>query len=288
MYHQSVRMGAFYLCLSSFVFSFAGILVKLLSDALPLEMIVFFRNGGSLAAMVPLIFLKESASFRTAHFWNHAARALSGVMAMYCFFYAISKLPLAEAIALNFTSPLILPLMAYAVMGERVPPRIIGYLVIGFAGALCIIQPSYADINPAALSGLASAFFAAFALANVRKLTQHEPAYRIVFYFSLIASAITLVPMLFAWVTPSPDQLAMLIGIGLLATLGQWLLTRGYASGPAGQVGFFHYSAVIFGGITDWIIWSQRPGWLSLFGVMLISAAGMSTMHRARGQSDHH
>lgn len=287
IYRQSIRAGALYLLLSTFVFSFAGILVKLLSDELPLPMIVFFRNGGSLLVMIPWILIQRNASFATGCFWNHALRALSGVMAMYCFFYAIANLPLAEAIALNFTSPIILPLMAYLVSREKPATRLWSLLILGFCGVLLILKPGYQAMNTAGFVGLVSALFASFAIANVRRLTRHEPAYRVVFYFSLIASAITLVPMIAAWVQPSPLQLAMLIGIGVLATMGQWCLTRGYAAGPAGQVGFFHYSAVIFGGITDWMIWGQAPDALSFAGVVLICAAGVATMYLSSPRTIH-
>jgi len=279
LYRQSVRAGALYLLLSTFVFSFAGILVKLLSGDVPLETIVFFRNGGSLIVMIPWILLQQDATFRTRHFWNHSLRALSGVMAMYCFFYAIARLPLAEAISLNFTSPIILPMMAYLVSREKVRPQFWLILLIGFAGVLMILRPGLGQWNTAGAVGFASAFFASFALANVRRLTHTEPAYRVVFYFSAIASLLTLVPMLLNWSTPGLSQWFMLIGIGVLATLGQWLLTRGYASGPAGQVGFFHYSAVIFGGLIDWLIWGQIPDALSLAGVGMICAAGVATMY---------
>lgn len=281
LYKQSVRLGALFMLSSSLVFSFAGILVKTLSSELPLTMLVFFRNAGGLMVIIPWMLMREDASFRTRHLGNHALRAAAGVTAMYCFFFTITKMPLAEAISLNFTSPLIIPVMGYFMLKEKIPARIGLILAVGFVGVLLIVKPGMAVFNPAALVGVFSAFFASFALVNVRKLTRTEPALRVVFYFALIGSLITLVPMLFYWQNPSPRQWLMLLGVGFFATGGQFLLTRGYASGPVGQVGFFHYSAVIFAGLVDWLIWSEIPDALSLGGVSLICVAGIFAMRKA-------
>ncbi|MGA1193674.1 MAG: DMT family transporter [Kiritimatiellia bacterium] len=280
LYKQSVRLGALFMLCSSLVFSFAGILVKTLSAELPLTMMVFFRNAGGLLVIVPWMLLQPRFSLRTEHVWSHALRAAAGVTAMYCFFFTITRMPLAEAISLNFTSPLIIPMMGYFLLKEKIPARIGVILGVGFVGVLLIMKPGAEVFNPAALVGVISAFFASFALVNVRKLTRTEPALRVVFYFALLGSLITLAPMLFFWQAPTPRQWLMLLGVGFFATGGQYLLTRGYASGPVGQVGFFHYSAVIFAGLVDWLIWSEIPDALSLGGVGLICAAGIFAMQK--------
>jgi len=281
-YKQSIRRGALFLIGSSVVFSLVGALVKTLTSQLPVEMVVFFRNAAGFIFLIPWMLTQRSQSLKTTRIWDHTARAVSGVLAMYCFFYAIANLHLAEAISLNFTSPLIIPLIAFVVLKERVPANLVGLLAIGFIGVLLIVKPGVGVFKPAAVMGIISAFFAAFALVNIRKLTTTEPAMRVVFYFAVIASTITLIPMLRVWQSPDQIQWIMLVAIGLLATLGQWLLTRGYASGPVGQVGIFHYSAVIFAGLLDWLIWKDRPDAISLIGVALICAAGIVSMRRSK------
>lgn len=281
-YRQSIRLGAIFLVGSSLVFSMVGVLVKVLTAELPVEMVVFFRNAAGFVFLVPWMLTQRRLTLKTTRFWDHAARAVSGVLAMYCFFHAIAHLHLAEAISLNFTSPLIVPLVAYVVLKEKVPSNIMWLLAIGFVGVLLIVKPGVGVFKPAAVVGIISAFFAAFALVNIRKLTSTEPAMRVVLYFAVIASSITLVPMILVWRTPDALQWIMLIAIGLLATLGQWLLTRGYASGPVGQVGIFHYSAVIFAGLIDWLIWKDRPDAISMVGVALICLAGIISMRRSK------
>ncbi|HMP88631.1 MAG TPA: DMT family transporter [Kiritimatiellia bacterium] len=282
LYRQSIRRGAMFLLCSSLVFSFVGAMVKSLTSELPVAMVVFFRNGAGLIFLLPWILLNKKHTLKTTHLVDHAARAVSGVLAMYFFFHAIANMPLSEAISLNFTSPLIIPVMAYIVLRETIPARMSVLLCLGFAGVLLIVKPGAGVFNPAALSGVASAFFAAFALVNIRKLTRTEPAMRVVFYFALIGSLITLPAMLIVWQNPTSIQWVLLVGVGLFATVGQWLLTRGYASGPVGQVGIFHYSAVVFAGMIDWIIWSDAPDVWSMAGVLLICAAGVIAMRISR------
>jgi len=281
-YKQSIRRGALFLIGSSLVFSIVGALVKSLTAELPVEMVVFFRNASGFIYLIPWMMTQQLSKLKTTRLLDHTARAVSGVLAMYCFFYAISKLHLAEAISLNFTSPLIIPLIAFVVLKERIPSNLLGFLSIGFVGVLLIVKPGMGVFKPAAVVGIVSALFAAFALVNIRKLTTTEPAMKVVFYFAVIASSITLIPMLRVWIPPEPVQWVMLLAIGLLATLGQWLLTRGYASGPVGQVGIFHYSAVIFAGLIDWVIWKSSPDSVSLLGVALICLAGIITMRQSK------
>ena len=121
---------------------------------------------------------------------------------MYCFFYTISQLQLAEAVILNFMAPLMIPLIAFWIFKERVPNRMPRLLVMGFIGVLLIVKPGTDVFKSAAIIGCVSALFAAFALVNIRKLTKTEPAIRVVFYFAAIASVITFLPMLRVWQMP--------------------------------------------------------------------------------------
>ena len=275
LYKQSIKRGAIYLIASAAVFSCVGAIVKKLTFELPLEMVVFFRSFAGFLVLVPLVLMNRSLSLKTSQIRVHLARAVSGVMAMYCFFYTISKVQLAEAVILNFMAPLMIPLIAFWLLRERVPRHMPRLLFTGFIGVMLIVKPGTDLFKSAAIIGCLSALFAAFALVNIRKLTRTEPAIRVVFYFAAIASIITFIPMIRVWVNPSQTQWGLLFAMGAFASLGQWLITRGYASAPAGQVGYFQYSAVIFAGIIDWLIWGSRLDGVSITGVLLICAAGV-------------
>jgi drug/metabolite transporter (DMT)-like permease len=149
---------------------------------------------------------------------------------MYCFFFAIAKMPLADAMLLKLTAPIFMPVIAVLWLHERVTPALALALGIGFAGVAVILDPQVGagvQVSPVALIGLLGGILAALAKVTVRRLSRSEPPTRIVFYFALIAGLISAVPLLWAWQTPSPSAALLLLGIAVAATLGQLALTRG-------------------------------------------------------------
>ena len=123
---------------------------------------------------------------------------------MACYFYAIARLRLADAVLLNQSMPLFIPLVERAWLGNRIPPRLWGVLALGFAGLLLILRPGTGVFEPVALVGLASAVLASVAQVGIRRLTRTEPVTRIVFYFGLVASVVSLPPAVYWWKGPSP------------------------------------------------------------------------------------
>jgi drug/metabolite transporter (DMT)-like permease len=200
---------------------------------------------------------------------------------MTCFFYAIARMRLAEAVLLNYSLPLFTPPIARLWLGERVPPGLGRALAVGFAGLLLILKPGLGLFQPVALVALAAALFAAVAQVGVRSLTRTEPVTRIVFYFGLVSTLVSAVPLLYAGDWPPPKLFGLLIGLGLCATLGQLLLTRAYSYAPAAQVGPFIYSSVVFAGLFDWIFWQALPDLWFVAGGVLVVVAGVLTL-RAR------
>ena len=123
---------------------------------------------------------------------------------------------------------------------------------------------------------------AAIAMVCIRRMAATEPPIRIVWYFSLISTVISAIPLLWTWQIPEPPLIGMLVLIGALATLGQLLLTRGYTLAPAGQVGGFAYSEVVFGFALGWIVWNELPDGLSVIGILVVCSAGMLILSHAR------
>jgi drug/metabolite transporter (DMT)-like permease len=115
-------------------------------------------------------------------------------------------------------------------------------------------------------------------MAGIRKLTNTEPAIRVVFYFSLTSSLIAALPLFWHWQTPPTNFWFPLFLIGVLSTIAQILMTRGYACAPAAQVGPFLYAIVVFAGLFGWALWEEVPDWLSFSGTLLVIAAGILTI----------
>jgi drug/metabolite transporter (DMT)-like permease len=137
------------------------------------------------------------------------------------------------------------------------------------------LKPGSELFQPVALVALASTLFAAVAQVGIRRLTRTEPVTRIVFYFGLIASSVSTIPLAVVWQTPSAPLLAVLLAMGALATAGQLCLTRAYSCAAAARVGPFLYAGVVFAGILDFVLWRTLPDRMFLAGALLVSAAAI-------------
>ncbi len=285
---QLLVRGAVFIVLGELCFASMGVGIRLVSTELDNTMIVFARNLLGLLLLLPWLAHRGVGTLATAVPGLHLLRAGAGVAAMYCFFYAIAAMPLAEAMLLKLTAPIFMPLIAVLWLHERVTPTLALALGIGFAGVAVILDPgvtgSGISVSPVALIGLMGGVLAALAKVTVRRLSRTEPPTRIVFYFALIAAAISAVPLTWSWQTPSWPAAAGLVAIAVAATLGQLALTRGLSLAPASRMGVFGYSAVVFGAAYGWLLWDEPLTLTTITGTLLIAAAGLLAT-RARTRS---
>ena len=260
---------------SAVLFAAMAAAVQIASRELPNAPIVFFRHFLMLVFLLPWAARQGRQGLRTAEFPGHVVRALAGLSAIACYFYAIARLRLADAVLLNQSMPLFIPLVERAWLRERIPPRLVGVLVLGFVGLLFILRPGSGVFEPAAVVGLASALLASVAQVGVRRLTRTEPVPRIVFYFGLVASAVALPAALVWWRTPSTLTWGVLLLMGILATAGQLALTRSYVYAPAARVGPFLYAGPVAAAILDWLIWGVLPDALFVVGAAVVIVAAI-------------
>ena len=272
---EDIRRGALYMVLAALFFAGMGAAVKAASRELPSAMVVFFRNGIGLVVLLPWLARAGGAGLRTRHFGEHVFRGVTGLAAMFCFFYAIAHMRLADAILINQSVPLVLPLVERAWLGERIAPRLWWPIGLGFLGLLFILKPGSDLFQPVALVALVSTLFASVAQVGIRRLTRTEPVTRIVFYFGLIATVLSALPLAVVWKAPRPEMVAVLLAMGTLATAGQLCLTRAYSCAAAARVGPFIYTGVVIAGVLDWLVWGTLPDRLFLAGALLVSAAAI-------------
>jgi drug/metabolite transporter (DMT)-like permease len=268
-----LRLGALYMAVSAVLFASMAASVRVAARELPNAPIDFFRHFIMLVFLLPWLGREGRHALDTDDFRGHLVRGLAGVSAVACYFFAIARLRLADAVLLNQSMPLFIPLVERVWLGERVPRRLWGVLALGFAGLLLILRPGTGVFEPAALVGLASAVFASVSQVGIRRLTRTEPVARIVFYFGLVASAVALPPAAWWWKNPSAGTWAVLLLMGVFATVGQFTLTRAYLHAPAASVGPFLYAGPVFAGLLDWILWSRLPDALFVVGAAVVVLA---------------
>ncbi|MCU0560029.1 MAG: DMT family transporter [Desulfobacterales bacterium] len=187
---------------------------------------------------------------------------------------------MADAVLLNYTVPMFIPVAAYFWLREPLGRRTLFAVLWGFFGVALILKPGFELFQPAGLVGLASGMLAAVAMTAIRRMSGSEPILRTVFYFSAFGTLVSSLPLAWAWKDSGGPLLYVLCAIGLLAVIAQMFLTQGYSMAPAGQVGPFSYSTVVFAALLGWGFWGETLDTLTLVGVVVTCSAGIiATCH---------
>lgn len=266
--------GAFLLIASEFMFTAMGAVIKQVAQQLPNESIVFLRNLLGVALLLPFFLYGRLQGLKTEHWRLHLLRATAGLSAMYCFFYALGNIPLAEAILLKLSAPFFIPLVAWFWLKEPITVQVRWAILLGFTGVFLILRPGFHDVSWIAWIALAGGALAAVAKVTVRRMSVTEPSSRIVFYFAFFGVAGSAAPVSIDWIMPEGELWWWVLALAMFATLGQLLMTRAYAMAPAGQIGLFGYSSVIFAMVIGWLFWGETITAVQIGGAMLIIAAG--------------
>ncbi len=273
MHQQSLLKGLALLSLSALLFASMGVLIRFASHTVDNATVVFIRNLTGTLMLLPFVLSRGKHFLHTDKFTMHLWRALVGLAAMYGFFYAIAHLPLSNAMVFTYSSPVFIPLVAWLFLKEKISSLMLLAAAIGLIGVLLVAKPNDAMFNWLSLVGLSSSLLASMAFVTVRALTKTEPATRIVFYFCLISTVVSAVPMYWHWRILDGKELFYLVGAGTLATLSQISLSKAYSFAPAGKIGPANYLAIIFAGFWGWLLWGEVPDNLSIAGMVLIFIA---------------
>lgn len=257
--------------------------IKYLGTDYSTAQIIFFR---SLPALLPLlIYLPSQGGLRalkTRAPMLQALRTIAGAASMFCGFYAISQLLLADYVALSFTAPLFGTLLSIPLLREQVGARRLGACLVGFLGVLVMIGPGGDSIGfglPVLLA-IASAFLYGLVMVAMRRLGSIDNPAATVFYFTTGSALASGALLPFQWVTPSPQDLALLLAIGVLGGIGQIFMTQAFRLAPPSVVAPFDYTALIWAVAIGWLVFDNLPSSQSLLGAAVICASGLYILYR--------
>ena len=274
-------MKSSWMLVAAALFALMSVLVKHASATFSPAELVFYRSAFGLLAIWGVIALRHRrllAPLATRHIKAHLWRGLSGFTALVLFFYALSQLPLATAVTLNYTAPLFLAALSAWWLRERHGRGLVGAVLLGFAGIVLLLQPQVeGQAWLPALAGLASGMLAATAYVNVKNLGRlGESEWRVVFYFTLLSTAGGAAWMALAgFHMPHADDWPWLLGIGVTATVAQLALTRAYHRGRTLTVGSLAYTTVGFSALYGALLFGERLPLLAWTGMAVVAAAGV-------------
>lgn len=283
MKKDSVPLGIAFMLGSVILFMVLNATVKALGEGYPVDQIVFFRNAGALLP-VGLVVLTAPGGWRalrTERPWGHLWRAVIGLSTMGLLFWSYTLLPLAEATALNFTSPIFATALSVPLLGERVGVHRWSAVMFGFVGVVIIVDPGADMLRVGTLLALAAAFGQALAVSTIRQLSRTEPANTIVFYFTLLTTLFSAPTLPFSW-TPigSWRDFAVFAAAGLSGGVAQLLMTRAYSLASTPVLAPFNYVSIALAAFAGWLFWGEIPGLHTIVGSCLVIASGIYILYR--------
>ena len=289
---HDIRRGVLLMLAACALFTLMSALIKTLGDRIPVVEIMFFRS--LLAVPVVLLVVARTRrgvrvveALRTKRFPGHFLRACTGTSAQACSFYALTLLPLAEQQALTNTTPLFITLLSIPFLGEKVGIHRGGAVALGFVGILVIAigQGAFSgNLDSAAKIGFAVALahgvFSAGTTMLVRTLSATEASTTITLWQSLLMTAFAAVLLPFHWVTPTWQEIGLLVVIGVLGGMAQVMLTEAWASAQVSALAPYSYSSLLWAILFGWIAFGDVPGVLTIAGATLIVIASLYILHR--------
>lgn len=271
-----VPIGLRHMAASAFFFSTMGFVTKLLGQRVPAMEIVFAR--------ILVTFVLSFLALRRARvsplgndFRLLLARGVAGFTALSCYFFAVTRLPLADATVIQFTNPLLTAVLAALVLGERLDGRVAFGALLCALGIVLVARPSFlfgtgTHLPPVHVAvALTGAFFSAVAYVVIRRIGATEHPAAVVFSFPLVGLPLSL-PFAFvgSWVVPSPRELVLLLAVGVLAQLGQVELTKGLRLEPAGRATSVTYVQIVLAYVWGLAFLGESPEASSLAGAFLV------------------
>lgn len=276
-------MQSLWMLVASLLFACMGVCVKFAAATHSAVEITFYRSFISLILMFGLVRLR-GVSLATPHWRWQLSRGVVGFSALFAYFYAITLLPLATAVTLNYTSAIFLAIYL-ALAGMRMRPGILGALVIGLLGVVLLLRPTlHADQLIAGLIGLGSGVLAGMAYFSVRELgARGEPETRTVFYFSLVSSVCAGLWLAFSELhAVDLKNGLLLLGVASFATVAQLAMTRAYTRGKTLMSAALAYSTVIFSSLFGALFWGEVLDMAAWLAIGLIILSGIAATHFSR------
>ncbi|MCP2506984.1 MAG: DMT family transporter [Candidatus Thalassarchaeaceae archaeon] len=272
---DSPKVAVFWMIFGSICFGTMNALVKWTTSNADVWMIIFIRSV-VIALIVVIIANLNNITLVPKDSKTMFLRCLSGLIAMILYFSALARIPIGQAVTLQYTAPLFVALLSGRIIREKVSPSIFILLILSFFGIILVVSPTTEKIEPDAFLALGSGFFAALAYIFVRKLRQTDSPTSVVFWFaifSILGSVIQAAPDLNSL---TPKILLALVGVGIGAGGGQIGITMAYHKANAAWVSAFSYLTVIIATFYGYLIFDETLTITNIIGGIMIVCSGIA------------
>ena len=272
--------GIFWMCMATLISSISGGMVRELAGQLPTVELVFFRNLIAVIVLVPILRRQGVGLPAKSQIPLYALRVAFAFGAMVLLFYALARMPIADVYALQYTIPLFTILLAVIVLKQHADIHSWAACFVGFAGTLIVMRPGIIEITLASVAALSTALMHAGSNTTIKMLARHDNPEAITMWTNLGMLPLALIPTLFLWVTPTAAQWPLVIGIGVISSIGGYCFTRSVSAADARIVQPFQFSRMIFAAAIGWIMFSELPDVWTWVGAAVIFSASYYIVYR--------
>jgi drug/metabolite transporter (DMT)-like permease len=272
---EHVARGALLVSAGSLTLVLMATLVKHVGERIPPMEIFFFRSLIGFFLVLPVFIRDPLEPLRTKRPGMHFVRGGIGAIGNACFFWTLTNLLLADAMALQFSRPLFMIPLALIFLGEIAGWRRTAVALAGFVGIALYARPFTAGFEPGAFVGALGALFGGLVVICIKRLQTTEPTRVIMFYYAFWNTVLVAVPAALWWVTPTTYELTILAMIGFLGISGQSMITHGLSQGDATVLVPLDYSRIVYSAVLGYLLFSEVPGPWSFAGMALIVASSL-------------
>jgi drug/metabolite transporter (DMT)-like permease len=273
---DDVPRGIVCMVIATILFSGASAASKWLVGIYPVGEVLCLRSFASLIAGAAMILpISGLSAFATHRPRDHLARGLSQAISQFCLLFAFSLMPLAGAVAINFSAPLFAALVSIIWLKEPAGFARGAALVIGFVGVLIVTNPGSNSLTLGALFALTNAVMYGTVTVAVRGMTRTESANTLVIWQLAVLAFFHSFLLLFGWRSPGAIDAAMLFGTGFTNAIGQWFWTKALHLAPAPAVTPFYYLMLVWALMFGFFIWGDIPSASLLVGSAIVAMTGL-------------
>ena len=279
-HEQHLPSSVLYAVLAAISFTLMSLLGKFIGDRASTDTVLFARFAISLIILIPWVIMHPRAALKVAHPKKLIWRSCFSLISFGCFFYALRYISLSNALVLNNTFPLFVPLAALVHSQAKTSPKVWMGILVGFLGVLLVLQPDIHVLQLYSFIALASGIFGAIAIVMIRHLTKTVSTLQILFYYFVFNTAATAIVLPFQWQSFPSDILILLLGVGIFGALYQLFSTLCYAKSPVRLISPIMSTCIVSGGlIADFFIWGDLPNLLGFIGIACIIIGGTLSIY---------
>jgi len=257
--------------ISTAMFVCVGVIVRTLSDTIDPFQILLFRQVVFITILMPTMVSNTQILLKPNKIGLHILRVSGAFIALYFGFLTVSNLPFADATALGFIQVLFVALISNIFLSEQINAARKFTIVVGFIGVMFIVRPTFIGASAVyILCGVIAALGAAIAVVCVRRVAQTEPRITLLAYQAIFVALLVLVPAMYTWQWPTLNEWMLLILVGVLSSVAQWIGISAYKLAEANVVANVEYVKIIYSLLIGYWLFAEQPDSYAIAGAVII------------------